>query len=110
MSPQVIHRIKHFIEFFAAIPSRLWCMGWSEDLAGGEKAHCALGHLGSTGAGHISKEGSELCDLLEPIGRIGDRGTNIVIRINDKDVFPGKGPRERILNALQKRLEMEATP
>ena len=123
-SPLTIHRIKHFLEFFSKIPHRLWnstALTYDKD---GVVTHCALGHLGvkNTNSNMMSDEAKELCALMQPVAeKFLKTGTSInlyasplshcVTHINDAKHpgYEGHHPKDRILWALNKRLEMETS-
>jgi len=110
MNPQTVHRIKHFLEFFFRIPNEKWA---TNQLNRGERS-CALGHLGVLNESHLNKEGLELCELLYPVARSHGYVTHnncydsgCVTTINDTDSAVRPEPRDRILWALNERLQME---
>ena len=116
-SPSIIHRIKHFLEFFGKIPEEKWTQGKLARFDNQKLTMCALGHLGVEDEGKLNPEARELCELLFPIAKKSGfvnehdlRSYYVVTSINDarERIHPlGRHPRVRILNALQQRLEME---
>lgn len=91
--------IDKFITKFEAIPDDLWIEGELHDPATG--ACCALGHCGVrdvNGDWDITEEAKELCRAL-----FGHEDYEYVYAVNDdrrQIEYPGKTPKERILNQL----------
>jgi len=108
-SPRLVHRIKHYLELFSAIPKERWCTG--NFTQPGER-FCALGHLGMTTLSLPNSEALEFSELITDViapGRKSD--PSYVTRLNDgrhsQDLLFGSEPKNRICNVLRKRLEME---
>jgi len=118
-SPGLIHRIKHFLEFFGKISEEQWTQGRLVRFENGKFTMCALGHLGVEQENQLNPEGQELCELLFPVAQQAGLVTTVettipywtVTAINDTgkhNPHPlGNNPRTRILTALRQRLEME---
>ena len=112
MNPHVIHRLKHYLEFFSQIPGERWCTGHFHDISG---RSCALGHLGMHSGIPKETEGSkELSSLLAPLMNASGTPTAgiIAVHINDgrgTSYRYGKNPKTRIVNALKTCLEMETS-
>jgi hypothetical protein len=103
MNPTTVHQLKRFIKFFEAIPRDKWHQETYHSPDG--KRHCALGHLLKS---KMSKDATKLQRLMSPLHPGGH--LNLVAAINDgKSGFLefGDSPKERIMTALNKRLEME---
>jgi len=122
MNPNKIHRLKHYREFFASIPDEQWCI---DHYTVDGIAKCASGHLGTGGNNGVSDESSELNELLRPLvdcahPRPGTPVDDVIVRINDDDwdeddedkIYYGLGktPKERIIQAVELCLKMEAEP
>ena len=116
MNPITIHKIKEHMEFLGKIPATEWCKNsYCHVAPNGRVTHCALGHLGVRKYNSLSAKARELCELLLPVTRqtLGwdwDDERHLiraVAKINDHGQQFGDHPKERVMGALKKRLEME---
>jgi len=114
-SPQIIHRLKELVEFFQAIPNRQWCTGHICFYG----TYCALGHLEKSGrsdeelreVGKLINEFLVTEGLMLAVHKYDLR--YLIALVNDDDLgladkFRWITPKERIVNVLKKRLEMES--
>ena len=87
---------EYFIKKFKNIPRDRWIVDRFHDRRSG--ARCALGHCGVLSSRKLTEESNMLEDLF-----LNALGT-AVEDVNDgtySNIYPGKNPRTRVLNALK---------
>ena len=105
LSPQEVHDLKVFYNFFDAIPDENWCIINFTNIL---QQHCALGHLCPTGW-PLNKEAQKLQDLFEK--HLGvDVGTinNGFYAFSKTEAIPAtRNPKSNTLAALKFILSYE---
>ena len=109
------------MKFFSQIPDHLWCSG---SFGYPDRAQCALGHMGVKPDMSGNPEAQELGWMLmhvlnlnsvfedpDDTFAITESHAMIVMSLNDGAIGQtfGNHPKERILNALKKCLELATT-
>lgn len=116
LSPNEVHQVKWFINFYGSIPNKNWC---TDNYHIGSKTGCAIGHIAHVSEDYDLDKYHQIINLLYPVYLLryykkqsvekpDDAGENVVTSINDSvDLFGflGKTPKTRILNALKARLK-----